>query len=140
MKEEQKCKEQIEEINVLMRPMISELDKLRDTKRPITARLRKLSRQREADAKVCQRLRRASEAIGVIHRVVDGMTIVEAKESLGINKRTPLNLQKVWFESEYGTESVEYFGHPAWEVRQYIDTYGIEAALQRFKPALQYNS
>ena len=139
MKEEEECKDRIEEINVLMRPMIAELDRLRDLKRPITAQLRKLSRQREADAKVSQRLRRASEAIGVIHRVVDGMSIVEAKESLGINKRTPLNIQKVWFEQEYGSESVHSFGHPAWEARQYVDTYGIEAALQRFKPTLQYS-
>ena len=125
MKEEEECKDRIEEINVLMRPMIAELDRLRDLKRPITAQLRKLSRQREADAKVSQRLRRASQAIGVIHRVVDGMTLVEAKESLGINKRTPPKLQMVWFEQDYGSEPVHSFGHPSCEVRQYVDTYRI---------------
>ena len=49
MKTDQECKTEIEAINVLMRPMLAELKKLRDIKRPITEKLRTLSRQREKD-------------------------------------------------------------------------------------------
>lgn len=135
---EEQCKDRIEEINVLMRPIIEELQRLRDVKRPITVELRKRSRQREEDTKLGHRLQKEADAVEIIRLVVGGMTIIAAKESLGIHKRTAMHLRTVWLKKEYGTESIHSFGHPAWEARHYMRDHGIEAALQHFKPTLQY--
>ena len=71
---EQECKTKIEEINILMRPMIAELKKLQDIKRPITEKLRALSRQREKNLRDERKKMKAAQCVEIIHMVVGGMS------------------------------------------------------------------
>jgi hypothetical protein len=134
---EQKCKEEIEEINVLMRPMLAELERLRDIKRPITEALRTLSRQREKDVRDERKKLKASQCIKIIHMVVGGMSVSEAKESLGLSKYVVRDLQASWFMMKYGVESAHSFSCPTWKITKDIREHGIQVALQQHKPTLE---
>jgi len=118
MDKEQQCKIEIEEINVLMRPMLAELKKLRDIKRPITEKLRTLSRQREKDVRDERKKLKAEQSIKIIHLVVR-------------------DLQGAWFKIQYGVESTNHFSCPTWQITKDIKEQGMEAALQQHKPTLE---
>jgi hypothetical protein len=140
MNKEQQCIIKIEEINVLMRPMLAELKKLRDTKRPITEKLRTLSRQREKDIRDERKKLKAEQSIKIIHLVVGGMSLCEAKESLGLSKYVVRDLQGAWFKIQYGVESTTHFSCPTWQITKDIKESGMEAALQQHKPTLKSSS
>lgn len=142
MNKEQQCKIEIEEINVLMRPMLAELKKLRDIKRPITKKLRTLSRQREKDIRDERKKLKAEQSIKIIHLVVGGMSLCEAKESLGLSKYIVRDLQGAWFKMQYGIESTRptHFSCPTWQITKDIKEKGMEVALQEHKPTLKLSS
>tara|TARA_R110000824_G_scaffold197822_1_gene381476 strand:+ start:18 stop:434 length:417 start_codon:yes stop_codon:yes gene_type:complete len=133
---EQECKTKIEEINILMRPMLAELKKLRDIKRPITEKLRTLSRQREKNLRDERKQLKAAQCIEIIHMVVGGMSVPEAKEALGLSKYVVRDLQGAWFKIQYGVESTNHFSCPTWQITKDIRKHGIQVALQHHKPSL----
>tara|TARA_B110000483_G_scaffold196532_1_gene234796 strand:- start:109 stop:525 length:417 start_codon:yes stop_codon:yes gene_type:complete len=133
---EQECKTKIEEINILMRPMLAELKKLRDIKRPITEKLRALSRQREKNLRDERKQLKAAQCIEIIHMVVGGMSVPEAKEALGLSKYVVRDLQGAWFKMQYGVESTNHFSCPTWQITKDIRKHGIQVALQHHKPSL----
>ena len=133
---EQECKTKIEEINLLMRPMLAELKKLRDIKRPITEKLRTLSRQREKNLRDERKQLKAAQCIEIIHMVVGGMSVPEAKEALGLSKYVVIDLQGAWFKMQYGVESTNHFSCPTWQITKDIRKHGIQVALQHHKPSL----
>jgi hypothetical protein len=133
---EQECKTKIEEINILMRPMLAELKKLRDIKRPITEKLRALSRQREKNLRDERKQLKAAQCIEIIHMVVGGMSVPEAKEALGLSKYVVRDLQGAWFKIQYGVESTNHFSCPTWQITKDIRKHGIQVALQHHKPSL----
>ena len=137
MNTEKECKKEIEAINVLMRPMLAELKKLRDIKRPITEKLRTLSRQREKDLRDERKKLKASQCVKIINMVVGGMSVPEAKESLGLSKYVVRDLQGAWFKMQYGVESAHRFDCPTWQITKDIREQGIQVALQHHKPTLE---
>ena len=133
---EQECKTKIEGINILMRPMIAELKKLRDIKRPIAEKLRALSRQREKNLRDERKKMKAAQCVEIIHMVVGGMSVTEAKEALGLSKYVVRDLQGAWFKLQYGVEATNNFSCPTWQITKDIREQGIQVALQHHKPSL----